>query len=810
MTHEIIQATRHLRRDWVFTLTAVSILAICIAANTSVFTLIEAILLKPLPYRQAAELVTLQVGLPDVIPGKFPFSASDVKQFRERTRAFSEVAASVGSNFDLSGAVEPMRVYGNRVEAQAWAMVGVAPLLGRLFDEEQERRDERVVVLSHATWKTLFGGDAGMIGKTIDINRRPYTVAAVMPPGFVYPPTGTESGVKRAAIWVPMSFTAQERASLGDNFSYRVIARRLAGVDDARMQEDLARLGAEIKATYPSGFPGKTLVFDSTPLLEIVTGNLGNLFLLLGASVLSVLLIGCANIGSLLLAKAVGRREEYAVRKALGATAWDLVRGSLVEGLLIAIPATALGLLAGAWAVEVLVRVAPESLPRIEEAAIDWRVGLFAIATSLAATLLFSIAPAWHASRTDPGAVQGGNKGGSQSRAALRMGGLLVSGEVALCLVLLGATGLLVQTYWNLLHTNPGFRPERLLAFEVSPPTAVYGDPPAFSRFFARLDPMLAAIPGVKSMSYSDSAPLAGTSQRIFMMEGQTTMSAKAPQMTYHALASPGHFENLGIAILAGRGFGPGDREGQLPVCVINETFAKRFFPRGNALGSRLKYGGPNSKEVPLTIVGIAADTKQTGLAEEPLLQSYQPILQLPSRSRQYFLRTEQAAEAVGASVRQAVRGIDRNQVVGDLRTMQQVIERDSASRKFQMLLLSVFGGAALLLAVTGIFGVIANLVTRRTHEIGIRMALGARPSQTLALVMRGALAPVGLGIVLGLAGLWAAGTSLKSFLYQVEPGNPIVLAGAVGVMILAAMIAVLLPARRAVQVNPAIALRGE
>ena len=805
------QAWRNLRRDWIFSTVAIAILAIGVAANTSVFTLINTILFKPLPYREPAGLVHLEESLPDLIAGEYPFSAPDVGELRNRSKSFVELAASSSQEMDLSGSIEPTRVNGAHLEAQAWKMLGVAPLLGRLFDEGEDRRGDRVLVLSYAAWQRYFNGDPTVIGRGVDVDRRAYTIQAVMPNGFVFPPPGMESRDKRVDLWLPMSFTKSDLASLGDNYNNLVLARLKPGLTSKQLQDDLARVGNEIKATYPAGFPGGPLKIASTPLMEEVVGDLRGLFWLLISSVGAVLLIGCANIASLLLVRTVARRDEFAVRKALGATSWHLLRASLAEALLIAIPGGALGLLSSVWALELLIRLAPRSLPRLEELSIDWRVAVFTLAVSLLAALFFSLAPAWQASRTDPGALRNGDKGGTQSRGALRLGHALVSLEVALCIMLLGATGLLIETYRNLLQTNPGFQAGRLLAFQIAPQAAAYGnDTGQHVAFFARLDSKLSALPGLKSFSYADGAPLSSGWQRIFMLESQKEISSRAPQMTNHILASPGHFENLGIRVLSGRSFNWSDREGQAPVCLINQTLSKLFFPNGDAVGKRLKIGGPAGDAPLSTIIGIVADTKRNELNEKPMPQTYEPILQNQARSRTYFLRTQQQPESLAGPVREIVRSLDPRQVVAEMQSMEEVIEDKAASKKFQMLLLSVFGAAALLLAVTGIFGVIANMVTRQTREIGIRMALGASPVQILAMILRCGLTPVMLGVVIGLYGLIAIGKSLESFLYGVKPGDPITLGVATGVLLISAIAAMLIPARRAVLVSPSVAIRGE
>ena len=804
------QSLRSLRRDWLFSLATIAILSIGIAANTSVFTLINTILLKPLPYRAPGELMHVETSLPDILPIQIPFSSPDVRQFRQRTKAFAEVAAVTARELDLSGPIEPVRINAARLEAQTWNMLGVPPLLGRLFDVDEDVRADRLIVLSYGLWQRQFGGDPNIVGRGVDVDRRAYTITAVMPKGFVYPPPSLKTVGQPAEAWVPMSFTKEELSNPGDNFNNTVIARRHPGLAPQAIEQDLARVGREILTTYPAGNPVKKLNFPATPLLDEVVGDSRSLLVLLVACVGGVLWIGCANIASLMLAKAAGRREEYAVRKALGATTWQLMRQSFAEALLLAIPGACLGLLLAAWGIEILVQLAPSGLPRLDEVSVDVRVAGFTLLLSIFSALAFALAPAWQASRADPGPMRGGSKGGSQSKGSLRLGHALVSVEVALCFVLLGATGLLIETYRNLLATDPGFSPRKLLAFEVAPRPAAYGESlEQRMAFFERLDQKLATLPGLKGISYADAAPLAMARRRIFLLEGQRFLAAKVPQDTHHSVISPGHFANIGARLLEGREFLPTDRAGSQPVCIVNRTLARKFFPTG-ALGKRIRFGGPDSNAPLLTIVGVVDDFKVNELDEKPAVQSFEAILQQPSAARTYFLKTTSDPAPLAQPVRDAIRALDASQVVAQLRTMEQVIDTKAASRKFQMLLLSVFGGAALLLAFTGIFGVIANTIERQTKEIGIRMALGAGPLETLRLVLWRALRPVLLGLGLGIVAFEAAGKAMETFLYGVRPGDPTALGVAATVMLLAALAAIWFPARWAVSVSPSTALRAD
>ncbi len=805
-----MQTLRALRRDWVFTLAAIAIMSVAIAANSSVFTLVNTILLKPLSYSDPERIVRLETSLPDIVPDDIPFSTPDVYKFRERSRAFSAMAAFISRELDLSGAIEPTRIPAARVEGELWQLIGAKPLMGRLFDPAEDRRGDRHLVISHALWKRLFSSDPNVIGRGIDVNRQAYTITAVMPPGFVFPPPGLDTGDSPAEAWVPISFTKDQLLAVADQFNNGVIAKLNPGVSATALDQELRRLATDIKATYPAELPLKRFAFHASPLIDQVVGDTRGLLLLLLACVGGVLLIGAANISSLMLARAVGRAEEFAVRKALGASTWQLLRQSFLESLFIAIPGSLIGLLLTAWSIDLLIRLAPASLPRMGEVTLDWRVTVFTLAISIGAAFLFALAPAWQASRTDPGSIRGGAKGGSQSRQSLRLGLALVSVEVALCFMLLGATGLLVATWRNILDTDPGFAPRKLLAFEVSPRSAVYGEGMDKRKiFFDRLDQSLATIPGIERIAWSDAAPLAIGWRRIFLREGQTTLAADVPQITVHSLISPGYFSTIGARLVAGREFYSTDRTGSQPVCIVSQTLARKFFPNG-AIGQRIRFGGPGDNAPLNTIIGVVADIKVNELNEGPMVQTFEPILQHPANDRTYLLKATGDPSSLAAAARAAVRSIDPGQVVANVRTMNEVIDRKAARRKFQMLLLGVFASAALLLAFTGIFAVIANTIQRQTREIGIRMALGATSGTTLKLILYRALRPVLTGLALGFVGFLAAGRAIESFLFQVTPRDPLAISLAAGVLLLAAVLAIIVPARRAMRVNPAVSLRAD
>lgn len=464
----LIASWRTLRRDPMFAVLAVLILAVGIAANVSVFTVVNSVLLKPLPYAGAERLHRVRVGLQGIAPGLYPFSAADVDFFRTNVQVFERVGSYHVRPVDLSGGVSPTRVSGARMEAELWPILSTPMALGRSYTVEEDRHGDRVVVISHGLWQRLFGGDAAVLGRKIELNRRAYSVIGVLPKSFTFRPLAVESE-KTTEVFFPASFTKEELGTIGDNFAYRVVGLLREGVSAAQAERDLDRVAGMLLTRYPAKFPVKKLLLRADRLDEAVVGDAKMLLLVLLLSVGAVFLIACANIGSLLVAKSLARQEEMAVRKALGASPMDLFRASLAEGLWIALPGAVLGLLLALVGVEAMVGLAPATLPRVDEIRVEPVVGLFAAVLSMGAALFFSVFPVLQASRMDPGAIRSSAKGGTQSRQAVKLGGALVAVEVALCLALLGATGLLARTYRNLLETSPGFVAKQLVAFDMEP-----------------------------------------------------------------------------------------------------------------------------------------------------------------------------------------------------------------------------------------------------------------------------------------------------------------------------------------------------
>ena len=811
---QLLPALRALRRDPLFALLAIGILAVGIAANVSVFTVVNSVLLKPIPYPAGDRMERIRIGLPGILAGWYPFSIPDIGFLRENNRIFERVAGTYLTDTDLSGGITPIRVEGARMEAEMWPMVGTAMSLGRAYTVDEDRRGDAVLVISHGLWRRVFGGDPNILGRRIEVDRKAYSIIGVLPREFTFRPIG-ESREHEADVFFPASFTKAELSNIADNYNWTVLATRKPGVSNEQVTQELERMAGAILSHYPAAFPGKKLALLTTPLKELAVGKVEVLLWLLLASVGAVFLIGCANIGSLLVARNLARQQEYAVRKALGATSSDLFRASLLEGLLLAIPGVAIGMALAMAGVNALLRLAPPQLPRLNEITMEPLVALFAMALAGGAAVFFSVFPVWQASRTELGAgssaaFRSGSKGGTATREAMRLGGLLVTVEVALCLALVGATGLLGRTYWNLLAADPGFRPAQIVAFEIVPAEAAYPKPTDRKQFFDRLDAKLAEQPALSELAFASSSPLSSSWFRLFMLEGQRDLSGKKPQMTQHTIISPNYFDLMGVRLIAGRGFTPADREGAQPVVVINETLAKQFFPGGNPLGKRVRFGPPDGKEPLETIVGVVADTARSSLKEDPMPQTYQSFLQVPVGARTYFVKSASGAGVVGSSVLRKVAALDPNQVVARFRTLREVMDRQAALGRFQMTLLGIFGGVALLLAVSGIFGVLAHQVNRQVREIGIRMALGADGRATLGLVLVQGLKPVVAGIALGLGLLWAAQKSLESLLFGVKPDDAKTIGAAVGLLLLAALAAATIPAWRAVRLEPAKALRAD
>jgi putative ABC transport system permease protein len=798
---------RMLLRKPGFTLIAVITLALGIGANTTIFSVVNAVLLRPLPYQNPGQLALIWGKLPARVSGNMGASAPEFADYRDQNLVFSSVAAYASSSFNLSDVGEPERIVGTFVSASLFPLLDVQPALGRAFLNEEDRPGhDRVVILSHGLWRRRFAGDSAVIGRSVTIDGQSHTIVGVAPAGFRFPDDETE-------IWKPIAFTAENLSENERGSHYlSVIARMKPGVTITQAQADMAALAQRMQQQHPTYYDadsgwGTTVV----SLLEETVGDARLALLALFGAVGCVLLIGCANVANLLLARASTRRREMAIRAALGGRPWRIIRQLLTESLLLALAGGVLGALIAAWGVEAVAELSASSLPRVNEINIDGRAIGFMLAITLATGLLFGLAPAWQSAKPDlsESLKEGGGKGaGSGGRHRLR--GLLVIGEIAIALVLLVGAGLMVKSLYRLQRVEPGFNPSQALTMRLALPEAKYPEPQRQRDFYERLLNRIAALPGVKAAGAVNFLPLSGTgNQRSFLIEGKPE-----PKLNVgFRMVSPDYFRAMGVPLRAGRSIDGRDRENAPRVAVVNETFARVFLADEDPLGKRVKLGSAQGPFPWLTIAGVVGDVKHGGLDRETRPEMYVPYLQplLPDwKVPPMFLVLRGAPEpsSLIPAVRGVVKELDRDQPVYGVATMEQLLSRSTAPRRFNMTLLAVFAALALVLAGVGVYGVMAYAVTERNREIGIRMALGAQARDALKLVVLHGMRLTLVGVALGLMGAFALTRLMKNLLFDVEPTDPMTFIAIALLLAFVALLACWIPARRATKVDPMVALR--
>jgi putative ABC transport system permease protein len=798
---DILYGIRSLVRNPTFTAIAIITLSLGIGANTAIFSVVNAVLLRPLPYAEAERIVWLWDTLPQLSTA--PTSLPEFLDWKEQNRSFAHLAAFQSGNMflDAGDGTEDVRV--GLVTPEMFSLFHVNPIIGRTFtDEETLPGRFRVAVLSHSTWQNRFGSDPNVSGRTIQLNGRAYTIIGVMPAGFSFP--------ERATLWRPLPI---DPATLDRGPHYlNVVGRLKADVTLAQAQADMSALAARLSQQHPEKTSGHGVKIVG--LADVVVGDIGlALFVLLGA-VGFVLLIACANLANLMLARIGGREREIAVRTALGASRLRIVRQLLTESLLLAVAGGGLGLLLASWAVRWLVSLSSNTIPRVNEISVDPRVAGFTLLVSVATGVLFGLIPALQVSKTD---LTDALKESGRTTAGLRRHRLrsaLVVSEVALSLVLLVGAGLLIRSFAKLNQVDPGFNPERVLTLGVTLLPNKYPEEAQVATFYSQILERLATVPGVISVAATQDLPFSGSDTTDnFTIEGRPAIAKESEPLTGYRVVTPRYFQSMGIPLLAGRDFSETDTKQSPNVVVINDEFARRHFGSENPLGHRLKLQG--QERDPLLIVGVVGNARNIGLDEQPMAVAYVPFLQDPlsqnyARSMTIVAQTKSDPAAIAGSLRAAVISMDQSLPVYALKPMTEYLRDSLSRRRFSMILLSAFSGLALVLAAVGIYGVISYSVIQRTHEMGIRMALGAQRSDVLKLVLRQAMIVVLAGVVIGLLASWALTRLIKSLLFNVSVTDPLTFAGIGVLIILMALLACLIPAWRATKVDPLVALRYE
>jgi putative ABC transport system permease protein len=815
LLQDIRYGVRTLAKNPAFALVAVLTLALGIGANTAIFTVVNGILLRPLAFKDSAKLVLLQESLPPIISQLIPVSAPDVIDFRKQNQVFEDLGAVQNAPFSLSGSGLPEHVRAARVSAQMFPILGISPLIGGAFTEEQDRAGEHVLVLSYGLWQRRFGSDPQIVGRAVMLDRQVFTVVGVMPPAFKFPPQGTPGLEGPADLWIPISFSKQELESRADNFNYSVVARLKPGVTLAEADANAKVVARNIqKQSYPATAARLELNATVTPLHEKIVGGSRTLLLLLLGSVGFLLLIACANVANLLLSRAAGRQREMAIRLALGAGRLRLIRQLLVESILLSLAGGILGIILAVWCTNLLIAAAPPGLPLASDISVDARVLGFALLLSVATGVLFGLAPAFAATRSDVNeTLKEGMRGSTTGGGHARMRGAFVVSQVAMALVLVTGAGLLIRSFVRLSESNPGFTPIHVLTAEVTVPAAQYNSEQV-NAFFDNVLAKTSDLPGVQAVGAASDLPLEGGWTKLLNTEDRVKAGTANTPPSSHTIMIGNYLQVVGIPLKHGRYFTRQEEQGNANVLIVSEGLAQRDFPNEDPLGKRLKWGAPDSDSPWMTIVGVVGDVKQDAPDVATRPHTYEPFLQAcrpyPCNSLNLAVRAQMDPAQLTAAVRNVVRSVDSEQPIAHVRTMEQVMDESLAPRRFNLFLLTAFAVAALLLAAIGIYGVLASVVAQQTHEIGIRLALGAQRRDILNLVVGHGLKLAVLGLVIGLAGALGLTRLMTTLLYDVAPTDPVTYGAVAALLGAVALLACYLPARRAMRLDPMVALRYE
>jgi putative ABC transport system permease protein len=820
-------AVRYLLKSPGFAATAVFMLALGIGATTAIFSIVEGVLLRPLPFPHSERVMMLA----DILQGadvggngEAGVTVPDIRNYTRDTHSFTSLGGYQQAGYELSGIGDPAQVNAARMTAGVFPALGVAPLLGRVFTEQEDEQKQQVAVLSYATWQNRFHGDRNIVGQKILLDRKPYVVVGVTPRNFEFPLV--PGHLNQSELWVPMSFTEQELApSSSANWSYQIVGRLKPDVTPAQAVSDAARVAAETVRNYPAFMAGFSIRPVIRPLREEAIEDARPLVRTLFLAVIVVLLIACANLAGLLLVRAIRRRREVAVRLALGARATTLLWQAILESLAISVTGGLAGLVLAAIALRVGISLLPETLPRVSEIGIDWVVVVFALGLAVLTGAICGLAPAFAAIRTDVNdTLKEGGRTGSSGGGHARLRSALVVTEIAIALVLLAASGLLLRSFEKMRQVDLGFQADHTLVAAYNLPQKQYATQSSIDGFNEELLRRLQQLPGVKSAGLTSFLPASGSqTNSAFLAEGYVAPKAGQLDLATTITVQGDYFQAMGIPLLRGRVFTPADKEGSQLVVVVNRKLANQSWPGQNPIGKRLRIGTETMQTPWATVVGEVADVKESSPDIPAKQEFFMPVDQLKSLAGALVppdslfgnggyiaIRTAMPPEQMENALRATVRSMDAQLPLTQVQTMEHAISDSEAPRRFNTALISSFAAAAVLLAVLGIYSVIAFSVALRVQEMAIRMALGSQRSGIIGLIMGSGAKLALAGCVIGLAIAAVSSHLLRSFLFGVGAFDPLVLTLAAVLVMLLALTASLLPARRAAGIDPMQALRGE
>jgi predicted permease len=799
-----------------FSIIVVMVLALGIGANSAIFSVVNSVLLRPLPYRDSDRLVVIWGNFIKLNIERLPSKAAEYEDYRSQSQIFEQVAAFENQSFNLTGAEQAERITGARVTTNLLSMLGAQTEQGRgiATNEDQAGRD-KVVVLSHGFWQRRFGGKEGVVGQTLRLNDQDYTVIGVMPASFQFPHASFPFG-EPADLWMPLVYSSEQVAQRHGPYYLNVISRLKSDVTLSEARAEINALGQRFESQYrgyrgPNGEDGGWRI-SLVPLQEEAVGNSRRALLLLFGAVALVLLIACANVANLLLVRVSLRQKELAVRLALGASRWRIAQQLLVESLILAVLGGISGLLVAKWGVDSLSTLQAANLPRLQEINVDSRVLAFTALLTILTAVLFGLVPAWQASKFNLQRTLKQNKAAAIGdwRQHYWRNAMLI-GEVALSLVLLIGAGLLVNSFLRLQKIKPAIATEKLLTVEINLSDSRYRELEQASAFFQELVRRVKGLPGVEAVSVSTARPLNGFARNDpFAVEGRPLDPSNVSFAGWQMVGAD-YFQTLGIPLVQGRDLTLQDTDEAAPaVAVINETMAHRYWPNENPIGRRITLGLPRPDNPWVTIIAIAKDLPHRAIDSLPEPDWYLSRPLGPQRNQTLFVRTAANPSDLAAPIRNIVAAIDRNQPVANIKTMTDVVAETVAPRKFNMFLFALFAVIALLLAALGIYGVMAYSVAQRTHEVGIRMALGAQTSDVVKLVVGNGMSLALIGVAIGLVGAFALTRLMSSLLFGVTPSDAVTFVCVSLGLTLVALLACYIPARRATKVDPLVALRYE